>query len=131
MTRCEFNKYVAEHYGIEGDHPWLDDDDTAVYRHQTTKKWFAIVMNIPKSKLGICSDDRADVVNLKCENLLIGSVVDNETVFPAYHMNKSHWVTVVLDGSADTELVKHLIGMSYDLTKRNIKAKTQKRDKTL
>ena len=50
MNRSEFSDYILCKYNIKGDHPFSDDFDTCVFRHNDTKKWFALVMNIPKSK---------------------------------------------------------------------------------
>jgi predicted DNA-binding protein (MmcQ/YjbR family) len=111
MTRCEFNKYVAEHYGIEGDHPWLDDDDTAVYRHQNTKKWFAILMEH-------CGET---IMNVKCdpfEGELLREAYD--AITPAYHMNKTHWITLHIAALSEG-LIKELIRKSFALTDRKKK----------
>ena len=37
------------------------------------------------------------------------------SVIPAYHQNKEHWNTVILDGSIPEEEVKRMIAESYDL----------------
>lgn len=37
------------------------------------------------------------------------------SVIPAYHQNKEHWNTVILDGSVPEEDVKRMIAESYDL----------------
>ena len=36
-------------------------------------------------------------------------------VLPAYHQNKEHWITVVLDGSIPDDVIKRMIAESYDL----------------
>lgn len=36
-------------------------------------------------------------------------------VLPAYHQNKEHWNTVVLDGSIPDDVIKRMIAESYDL----------------
>ena len=38
-------------------------------------------------------------------------------IIPAYHMNKEHWNTIIVDGNVDKTLVKELIEQSYQLTK--------------
>lgn len=38
------------------------------------------------------------------------------SVIPAYHMNKEHWSSIILDGSVPDCDIKRLIGESYDLT---------------
>ena len=44
-------------------------------------------------------------------------------VFPGYHMNKKHWNTIVVDGSASSKQLKEWIDQSYDLV---LKKKTKK-----
>ena len=58
-----------------------------------------------------------DLVNLKCDPLLSGTLRQEPGILPAYHMNKEKWISILLDGSVDTELVKGLLEMSYQLTK--------------
>ena len=87
-----------------------------VFRHPGNKKWFVILMNIPKNKLGIAQDGFVDIVNVKCDPVLVGSLIQSEGYYPAYHMNKTHWITAVLDTSAPEETVKMLLDMSFELT---------------
>ena len=74
-------------------------------------------MNISKRKLGIESDEIADIINIKCNSLMIGSLIMEDGIFPAYHMNKSNWVSVLLDNSCNMENLKLMIDSSYILTK--------------
>ncbi|MBE6562758.1 MAG: MmcQ/YjbR family DNA-binding protein [Ruminococcaceae bacterium] len=123
MYKDEISKYITETYGAAAEHPFSDDNETTVFRHTDNKKWFAIMMKIPKNKLGIYSDEKIHVMNLKCEFVLASSLFSEEGIFPAYHMNKKHWISVCLDGSVDIERIKWLIAVSFDLTKTKKKAK--------
>lgn len=38
-----------------------------------------------------------------------------DCVKPGYHMNKKHWNTITVDGSASTKLLKEWIDHSYEL----------------
>jgi predicted DNA-binding protein (MmcQ/YjbR family) len=78
-------------------------------------------MDIPKSKLGLETEEIISVVNLKSDPLLIGSLHKENGIFPAYHMNKSHWITILLDGSVEEEKLKLLLNMSYDMTLKKTK----------
>jgi len=124
MNRKDFERLVGEVCGVSPEYPF-DDSSTPVFRHIDNKKWFAIMMSIPKSKLIPGAEGNVDVVNLKCDPLLASTLVGENGIFPAYHMNKTHWITVILDGSTDSGMVKWLLGISYDLTKR--KARTNKK----
>lgn len=116
MNKTELQKYIAEAYSTVPDFPWESTPDAAVYRHENNRKWFALVMTIPKARLGIRSDGMIDIVNLKCDPLLVGSLRSEPGIFPAYHMNKDKWISVALDGSADDEQIKMLLDMSFELT---------------
>ena len=123
MNRLELKQYIAETYGIEPDCPWIKNPNFEVYRHSNNKKWFALIMDIPRNRIGLRGTDTIDVVNLKCDPLLLGSVRTESGIFPAYHMNKENWVTAALDGSASDEIIKMLLDVSYELTVAKIKHK--------
>lgn len=74
-------------------------------------------MDIPREKLGLSGADLIQVMDLKCDARLIGSFRQEPGIYPGYHMNKAHWITVVLDGTVEDDKIKFLIDMSYDLTK--------------
>ena len=116
VTRQEFETHIQESYGILPDYPFDGDGTTAVFRHRMSRKWFAILMKIPASKLGLPDGGSLDVVNLKCAPEMLPSLWQEAGIFPAYHMNKRHWITAVLDGRTPDELLACLVGVSFDLT---------------
>ncbi len=115
MTRKEFEKLILETYGIKPDYPFKDSSAT-VFRHENSKKWFAIMMTIDKSKLEPQKKGQLDIVNLKCADEIISSLWQEAGIYPAYHMNKSHWLSIALDGSVDDKTIGWLLGISYELT---------------
>ncbi|MBR3809084.1 MAG: MmcQ/YjbR family DNA-binding protein [Clostridia bacterium] len=120
MNREDFQKFIEEKYGVLPEYPWASSPSFAVFRHDNNKKWFAVVMNITKDKLGLDSTEKIDVVNLKCDPIM--NVTTETGVFPAYHMSKTHWISVCLDGSVDEDKIKWLLDLSFDLTfKRSCK----------
>lgn len=121
MNRAELENYIRKTYGVTVEYPWKNDDEDGVFRHKENRKWFALVMRIHKSKLGIKEDGKIDVVNLKCAENILPSMWEVQGIFPAYHMNKSHWITVALDGSVSEENIKFLLALSYDLTDKKRK----------
>ena len=125
MTSDELRIYILDSYGLEADHPFPMDDDSCVYRHADNRKWFALTMNIPYRTLGIGRSGNVDILNIKCDPILIGSFRAKQGFYPAYHMNKEKWLTVLLDGSAKTNDIKALVYMSYRLTASKRGAKLQ------
>ena len=122
MNTQQLQEFILDTYGISPDYPFENDFDTAVYRHVGNRKWFGIVITVKKSKLGLSGDETIDVINIKCHQDVIDSMWQEEGVFPAYHMNRSHWLSLALDGSADDDTIRWLVGMSFDLTKGKKKA---------
>lgn len=84
-------------------------------RHQNGDKWFAIVMNIPGHKIGLKTEE-VDILDVKVRQEYIGSLRQKAGVYPAYHMNKEHWVSVLLEGPLPEEEVYELLIDSYKLT---------------
>lgn len=80
-------------------------------------------MNLPMSKFGLSEDKTVDVVNLKCDPIMTGSLHKENGIYPAYHMNKSYWISVLLDGTVDDEKLKYLLDISFDLTNSKIRNK--------
>lgn len=117
MNRYELQAFIENTYGTAGEYLFVKDPDTCVFRHQNNRKWFGIIMNIPKAKLGLQEAGNVWVVNLKCDPRLIGSFRLEAGIYPAYHMSKAHWLTVSLDGTVPAEKLEFLLEMSYDLTK--------------
>ena len=121
MNREALEAYLTGTYAAAADRPWDRYPDYVVFRHTGNRKWFALVMRIPGSRLGLPGDGLLDVVNVKCDPLLIGSFRELPGIGPAYHMSKASWLSVVLDGSVDQETIRTLLQMSYDLTAPKIR----------
>ena len=94
--------------------------ESAVFRHADSKKWFAIVLSVPRRKFGLDSDEVIDVVNLKLPTEMFGSFGAADGVYPAYHMNKLHWISVLLP-DAPNDVVQFLLNASFEATKSKIK----------
>ncbi len=86
MTREEVFIWCRKQYGTEPDYPWADPN--AVLRHKDTRKWYGLVMEVARDKLGLPGDGAIRVLNVKCEPLLIGSLREKPGFLPASHMNK-------------------------------------------
>ena len=116
MKQMDWQAYIEETFGAEGEALFAKYPGFRVFRHRSNRKWFAVIMEIPREKLGL-SGGSIQVVNVKCDPRLMGSFRENAGIYPAYHMSKAHWLTLALDGTADPEQVKFLLDMSYELTK--------------
>ena len=116
MERSELFEWVKETYGTAPDYPW--NDWNAVLRHAESKKWYAVILEVSVQKLGLAGNQIIDILNVKSDPLLIGSLSSKHGYFPAYHMNKEKWVSIALDGSVPDDEIKNLLDMSYKLTRK-------------
>lgn len=116
MNRTELETFILANYKAEADCPWRSHPGHKVFRHRDNRKWFALIMDIPKNRVGLLGEDILDAVNLKCDPRLMGSLLLEPGFFPAYHMNKEHWITVALDKSTSEKTLKMLLDMSFCMT---------------
>lgn len=129
MDRSQFIHLVSDEYNVVGEYLWAKYPNYCVFRHPLSRKWFAIVMDVERRRLGLKGTGVLDVVNLKCDPLLIGSLRKEEGIFPAYHMSKSSWVSVALNDCVSDEKVRFLLSMSFEATapaKRMMKGQVKK-----
>ena len=116
MTKRQFIEYCKNTYSTAPDYPFDEDFETAVLRHADNRKWYAIVMKVSRRKFQIDSDEVIDVVNLKLPTEMFGSFGEEDGVYPAYHMNKLHWISVLLPDAPD-DVIEFLTNVSFEATK--------------
>ena len=66
---------------------------------------------------------------MKCDPLLIGSLLMEDGFYPAYHMNKQYWITILLNAGVEDKKIAALLEMSYELTESRGKKRQTKKDK--
>ena len=120
MTKQSYLDYCLGTFGTSPDYPFDEDFETAVLRHADNRKWFALLMKVSRRKFGFDSDETVDIVNLKLPVEMFGSFGKDDGVYPAYHMNKLHWISVLLPDASD-ETIAFLAGVSYEATKAKLR----------
>lgn len=116
MDKKELLQYAREQFGASPEYLWARYPSYCVLRHAGNRKWFAAVMDVPGNKLGLPGDRTVEILDVKCDPVLLGSLLGTEGFLPAYHMNKSSWVTILLDGSVADDEITGLLNISYRLT---------------
>ena len=107
---------VQEKYGNQLEYLWEKSPDTAVLRHEGNKKWYAVLMKISWDKLEKGREDLVEAVNLKHDQ--VADLLSSKGIYPAFHMNKRYWISVVLDDTLSDEEVLKLIEISWNLTSK-------------
>ena len=82
-------------------------------------KWYAVLMQVKKSKLELEGEGTVDIINVKCEPDMVGVLIETYGFLPGYHMNKEHWITMLMDGTVSEAKILDFLDMSYDLIDRS------------
>jgi predicted DNA-binding protein (MmcQ/YjbR family) len=101
MNIEEFREYCLSKPAVSESFPF--DENTLVFK--VAGKMFALT-------------DLANIfsINLKCQPEKCLELREHyNCVNPGYHMNKTHWNTIIVDGSVNDELLKEWIDLSYNL----------------
>ena len=117
VDREEIFEYVKKQYGTIPEYLWSCSPDSAVLRHHNGK-WYAVIMNVERSKLGLDGDDTVEIIDVKCDPEMTGMIIQTYGFLPGYHMNKQHWITILLDGIVGESKILDFLDMSYDLIDR-------------
>lgn len=110
--------YIRKTYGGELEFLWEKYDDCAIWRRADNRKWYGLLLTVAENKLGLASESVVEAIDLRIDPDDMEKTVDGKTFFHGYHMNKKHWITVILDGSVDIEIIYKMIDRSYSLAKK-------------
>lgn len=114
MKKEEIFEYVQKQYGTVPEYLWKKSPDSAVLRHKNGK-WYAVFMQVKRSSLGLDGDELEDIMDVKCDPEMTSMIIQTYGFLPGYHMNKQHWITILLDGTVSDAKTLDFLDMSYDL----------------
>lgn len=114
LKREEIYEYVKKQYGTVPEYLWKESPESAVLRHKNGK-WYAVLMQVEKSRLGLEGDTKVDILDVKCDADMVGLLTQTYGFLPGYHMNKKYWITMLLDGTVSEAKILDFLDMSYDL----------------
>jgi predicted DNA-binding protein (MmcQ/YjbR family) len=97
----EFRAYCLTKKGVTEDTPFGPD---------------TLVLKVMNKIFAITGIDKYDFVNLKCDPEYAAELREREQgIKPGWHMNKTHWNSVMVDGTVSEKLFKELIDHSYNI----------------
>ena len=109
-------EYVQKTYGDEPDNPFKKIDACVIRNHES-KKWYGLIMEIPRGTLDHNDDEtKVEILNIKVKEENVSKYLEKEDVYPAYHMKKKNWISIVLDGKIKDSDIKKWIDESYQYT---------------
>lgn len=108
--------YGKKKYQSEAEYLWESTPDAAVLRHKDNRKWYALVMKVNRARLGLCGEGEVDILNVKCDPDMVMMLQGAKGFLPAYHMSKTKWISVLLDGTVEKNTVLDLLDRSFSLT---------------
>lgn len=109
-------EYAEEKYGTKPEYLWAKTPDAAVLRNNRNKKWYGLIMNVRRNAVGLDGEGCVDILNIKCSPIVREILIGEGKAFPAYHMNKRLWISIILDKISEQEL-RGALDESYDSVK--------------
>ena len=113
----EVSNLIKEKYNVLPEFLWESNPNYGIFRNESSNKWFAIIMNIDRNKLDFKMSGEVEVLNVKLDDL-VDTYLKKEGIYPAYHMSKKSWVSIILDNTLSNKEIMNLIDISYDLSNR-------------
>lgn len=107
MTQRELISFSLTFPDAYQDMPFRDKTSIAI-RHKSNKRIFALFLSFHDQK----------AVNLKCDPMqadFYRSIY--KQVVPGWHMNKTHWNTVLFENGLEKTVLEEMIRLSYQLTR--------------
>ncbi len=106
--------YIDETYSAQPEHLWRRYPDYVVFRHADNSKWFGLIMDVDRKKLGLEGEGRVDILNLKMSDpMFVDILVQSPGILRGYHIQRGSWISVLLDGTVPFDEVTNLLEMSF------------------
>ena len=108
--RDEIISFAMEQYGAEPEYPWEKLPMYCVLRHSENRKWYALIMDIPGERIDPrMKGERVDILNLRIDPEEGAFLRQEPGFYPAYHMHRENWITIILDGTVGIETILPLL----------------------
>ena len=109
------NAIISE-YSDKPEFMWDKFPDYGVFKNADNNKWYGLVGDIKYSKLGIDNNGSVEIINLKIDKDKIKNLIKRDGFYPAWHMNKTSWITITLDETLSDDVIMDLVNESYSYT---------------
>lgn len=107
---------IIKKYGDKPDFMWKEFPNYAVFKNPDNGKWYGIVMNTNRSNFGFENNIPIEIVVIKQDKTKIPELLKQKGYYPAWHMNKKSWITIILDDTLPDKEILNLIENSHSMT---------------
>lgn len=116
-------QHLSQEYGDAYDHPFPRHPQHVAFRHPANQKWYGLLVQVQRGRLDVKEEDWdeealaevVEVLNIKVAPERKASLLELPSVYPAYHMGKKAWISILLDGGLADELLFDLVKDSRDM----------------
>lgn len=112
--RPDIIQYAKRKYKTRSEYLWARHPNYVVLRRDDNAKWYGIIMDVPRVRLGLTGADAVDILNVKCDMGMYDFLRGVPGILRGYHMGGT-WVSVLLDGSVSLPQIYALLDNSYKL----------------
>ncbi len=117
INREEILEYVKNKYNVDAEYPLPSAPFIPVMRHHDNRKWFALIVEVEKAKIGLSGQDHADLINVKMPDSMLAEIlIGRDGFFKGYPISRGSWISILLDGTVPLEEVCRCIDESYKTT---------------
>lgn len=104
---------VKDTYGDEPEFLWERYPGCGVIRNPKTKKWYLAILDVDRSKLEKNKEGLVEILNLKLDPNEVIEITKQKGFYPAWHMNKKSWISIILDNRIEDSIILNLIEKSH------------------
>lgn len=115
--------FIKEKYADEPCFLWENYPNYGVFKNPETNKWYAAILNIDHAKIDKNKSGEIEIIDIKADPKNVQELLLQVGFYPAYHMNKKSWLTIILDNSLSDERIMELIAKSHTFTVKKSRAK--------
>lgn len=108
---------IIKKYNVSPEFLWDKYPSYGIFRSKTSNKWFAAILNVDKSKVINNESGEIEIINVKVDDL-VNDYLKEKGIYPAYHMSKKSWITIILDDTCKDEKIMELIDISYEIVNK-------------
>ena len=110
------NAYIYEAYDVMPEFLWPNIPGYAAFRKKKGGKWFAVIGSVPRRKVDpiVSSDEDVEVINVKVDSGGIRDALARKGYYPAFHMNKKCWVSIILEDALSDAEIQDRIRFSFE-----------------